>query len=53
MLYGIGTGALIAIRESPPAYIENWKRGAEGEEETEKALTPLERPRWLVLHDVE
>ncbi len=53
MVFGIGTGVLIAIRESPPAYIENWKLGAEGERKTEKALASLERPRWLVLHDVE
>ncbi|MGO8905507.1 MAG: nuclease-related domain-containing protein [Solirubrobacteraceae bacterium] len=53
MVFGIGAGVLIALRESPPAYIENWKLGAEGERKTEKALASLERPRWLVLHDVE
>jgi hypothetical protein len=53
VVFGVGTGALMAVRESPPAYIENWKLGAEGEQKTEKALMPLERGRWLVVHDIE
>jgi hypothetical protein len=51
--FGLGAAAAMAIRESPPAYIENWQLGAEGEQKTEKALRPLDRSRWLVLHDVE
>src|SRR5438270_6833380 len=39
--FGAGAGAIIAMRESPPAYIENWQIGAEGERKTEKALRPL------------
>jgi hypothetical protein len=53
MVFGVGAGAIIAVRESPPGYIENWQVGAEGERKTEKALQALERPPWLVVHDVE
>jgi hypothetical protein len=51
--FGLGVGALMALRDSPPAYIENWHIGAEGERKTEKALKTLDRTRWLVVHDVQ
>jgi hypothetical protein len=51
--FGLGAAAAMAIRESPPAYIENWQLGAQGEQKTENALKPLEPPQWLVVHDVE
>jgi hypothetical protein len=50
---GVLAGAWLALRESPPAYIENWHEGAEGERKTEKALAPLTRAGWRVVHDVQ
>jgi hypothetical protein len=50
--FGAGTGAVVAIRESPPSYIENWQLGAQGERKTETALKSLEPPQWAVVHDV-
>jgi hypothetical protein len=52
-LTGLFTGVWIALRETPPAYIENWHDGAEGERKTEKALTPLTRSGWNIVHDVQ
>lgn len=51
-LFGLGAGAWIVMRESPPAYIENWGRGAEGEHKTERVLKKLDRRRWVVRHEV-
>jgi hypothetical protein len=46
-------GAWIALRETPPPYVENWHDGAEGERKTEKALEPLAQSGWRILHDVQ
>ncbi|HEY3548775.1 MAG TPA: nuclease-related domain-containing protein [Propionicimonas sp.] len=43
---------IIVMRQSPPVAIANWQAGAYGEEETAKALRPLERDGWVVLHDL-
>jgi hypothetical protein len=51
-LTGLFTGVWIALRESPPAY-ENWHDGAEGERKTEKALAPLARSGWSIVHDIQ
>ena len=55
-LGGLVTGVLltflIAMRESPPAWIENYQVGAWGEERTAKALAPLLKAGWVVLHDL-
>jgi Nuclease-related domain len=53
VLTGIFMGVWIAIRETPPAYIENWHDGAEGERKTAKALKPLGRSGWSIVHDVD
>jgi Nuclease-related domain len=37
----------------PPAYIENWQRGAEGERKTAKVLKPLQRSGLHVFHDIQ
>jgi hypothetical protein len=42
----------IAILESPPAHIENWRTGAEGERRTARALAPLRRRGYVLLHDL-
>jgi hypothetical protein len=49
---GACAGVWIALRDTPPAYIENWHDGAQGERMTEKALRPLESSRLRVVHDV-
>ncbi|HEX8099413.1 MAG TPA: hypothetical protein VF660_04320, partial [Actinomycetota bacterium] len=39
-----GTVAVyIALRDTPPGYIENWRLGSEGERLTGRALRPLAR----------
>jgi hypothetical protein len=43
----------IALRDTPPRYVEKWRDGAEGERKAEKALRPLERAGWWVFHDVD
>jgi hypothetical protein len=43
----------IALRDTPPRYVEKWRDGAEGERKAEKALRPLERSGWHVVHDVQ
>jgi hypothetical protein len=50
---GVFIGLWVAIGETPPRYIETWRDGAEGERNTEKALLPLERDGWIVVHDVQ
>ncbi len=55
-LFGLALGALIAVytalRESPPGYIENWRTGYEGEQRTARALAPLRRCGYVLLHDL-
>lgn len=54
---GLVAGAFLALwityRETPPRYVESWREGAEGERRAEKALRPLERDGWHVIHDVQ
>jgi len=54
---GFVAGAFLALwielRDSPPRYVETWRDGAEGERKAEKALRPLERAGWRVVHDVQ
>jgi hypothetical protein len=56
-LAGAMTGAFamawIALRDEPPAYIANWREGAEGERKTAKALKSLQRSGFRVFHDVQ
>jgi len=33
--------------------VQKWRRGAEGERKTERALKPLERQGWTIEHDVQ
>ncbi len=53
LLAGVAVGAWITLRESPPAYIENWHLGAGGECKTGRALAPLKWRGWRVVHDVD
>lgn len=54
---GLATGAVAVawaiVRDEPPAYIEHWREGAEGERKTAKVLEPLERSGFHVVHDVQ
>jgi hypothetical protein len=53
---GMTLGALmavcIALRESSPGYIENWRTGYEGERRTARVLAPLRRDGYVLLHDL-
>ena len=53
VMFGLGAAAWIAVRESPPGYVENWQLGAEGEQKTETALKALDLSKWLAVHDVD
>jgi hypothetical protein len=48
----IALGAYMAIIESPPGRIENWRTGFEGERRTARALAPLRRRGYVLLHDL-
>jgi hypothetical protein len=54
---GLVTGALatawLLIRDEHPAYVENWREGAEGERMTAEALKPLQESGLNVVHDVQ
>jgi hypothetical protein len=53
---GLGLGAGIAtallLFDSPPAHIENWRTGAEGEKSTARTLRPLVRSDWALFNDI-
>jgi hypothetical protein len=48
-----GITLVLNTRDEPPQHVQNWKRGAEGERKTEKALRVLERRGWKVEHDIQ
>jgi len=50
---GLLAGVWMITWDSPPAYIENWGEGAEGERRTAKQLIALERSGWQVAHDID
>jgi len=54
---GVVVGAAIAayavLADSPPAHVENWRTGAEGERKTARRLRALGNAQWLVVHDVD
>jgi Nuclease-related domain len=49
---GLLLGVYLTLLESPPGYIENWRTGAEGERRTARALAPLRRRGYKLLHDL-
>jgi hypothetical protein len=51
MFVGGTLGMASWIWDDPPDYIARWKRGAEGEAKTAKALRALEHDGWRVFHD--
>lgn len=52
MLSGGALAMYIAMRESPPGWIENYQIGAWGEARTAKALRPLLTQGWTIVHDI-
>ena len=50
---GMGAGVWMVLRDDPPPYVENWQRGAEGEQKTAGVLARLERSGLTVVHDVD
>jgi hypothetical protein len=55
--FGIAAGLLLGtlawMRESPPARIQRWQWGSEGERKTAKALRRLSPADWRVWHDLQ
>ncbi len=53
---GLVTGALmaifIAVRESPPGWVDRWLTGAQGEQWTDEQLRKLEGRGWVILRDL-
>lgn len=53
---GLALGAVlavyIAVRDAPPPNIEKWRTDLEGERRTAKALAPLRRHGYRLLHDL-
>lgn len=55
--WGLGFGAgftfAVALAQSPPAHIERWRLGAEGERATARALRTLVTSGWVLINDVQ
>jgi hypothetical protein len=52
-LAGASVAAYLLLRASPPARMENWRLGRDGERRTAKALRALTRQGWWVWHDID
>lgn len=52
VVFGAALSLWIFGNESPPSYVEDWQRGAEGERRTAAELAVLEAAGWRVVHDV-
>ena len=50
---GASAAMYMMLRDSPPQYVEKWRRGAEGERATARKLGPLRRDGWQLFHDLE
>ena len=50
---GSGLGMAWWVWDDPPDWIAKWKRGATGEQMTEKQLSSIERNGWRTFHDRE
>lgn len=49
---GAGTAAALVLFDSPPAHIERWRNGADGEKSTARTLRPLLRRGWELFNDI-
>lgn len=50
---GAAVGMVMTLALSPPGHIERWREGAEGERATAKALRPLTKAGWVLVHDIQ
>jgi Nuclease-related domain len=50
---GASAAVYMLLRESPPQFVEKWRRGAEGERATARVLGPLRRDGWNLFHDLD
>lgn len=54
--FGAAAGSIatfaLAVTLATPEHIERWRRGAEAEKRTAKALRGLTRRGWIVMHDL-
>lgn len=53
LVLGASITMWIALADTPPAYIENWRMGADAEKRTARALAPLRRAGWQLAHDLQ
>ncbi len=51
--FGAALGFWCYAADAVPPHIQNWATGAEGERRTERALRPLERAGWRIVHDLD
>lgn len=49
---GGAVGVTVALRDTPPSYIEAWRVGQEGERRTAKRLKRLRAAGWFAWHDL-
>ena len=49
---GAGAAAALVLFDSPPAHIERWRIGSDGEKATARQLRPLLRQGWTLFNDV-
>ena len=49
---GAGAAAAMLLFDSPPAHIERWRTGADGEKATARQLSPLSKRGWTLFNDI-
>jgi Nuclease-related domain len=56
-MLGLAMGGLVGLwvtfNDSPPPYVENWRRGADGERRTASVMRRLRRKGWRCVHDLQ
>ncbi len=50
---GAGAGAALALFDTPPAHVERWRTGSDGEKATARRLRPLLKRGWVLYNDIE
>jgi hypothetical protein len=57
LLLGIAIGAMLALYadlvDSPPEWIDKWRRGRDGERRTHRELRRLANAGWTIAHDLD
>jgi len=49
---GAGLAAALVLFDSPPAHVERWRSGADGEKSTARTLRPLLSRGWTLFNDI-